>query len=258
MTTQNDTVTAEPTGKSKGERNALKWLTATAVGVFSGFSGLAADTHLRFRHKLIDSIAKTNVDKVHGEIETLNTTLSNHEEVLTRLRSQNLLTDLSGEQKTRVEGMFEQAEKKAETLKADIKSLEKRIELKDLYDQHAVNLDKNFMDRIKESFVPKADQAKATEKYLTNGSQIKTDFQKEIRNFSKECLGTESEGLGRYLKGTAQRFRYMGENTKFSIGMNAGIATAVGAAGTLMFFNSLNTHHKLDALVEEKNQHTKG
>jgi hypothetical protein len=94
----------------------------------------------------------------------------------------------------------------------------------------------------------------STWEYITQSHKQKDAFSAELNHFSKHCLGIEPEGPLGVFKGTWQRFNFMGNDTQTHILWGAVITTAVGAAGTMMFFNSLNVHNKLNKIMDKENE----
>ena len=74
----------------------------------------------------------------------------------------------------------------------------------------------------------------------------------EIDTLSQK-LGIESESaLKKYTIGSWQRFRTLSNNTRLPIVFGAITAAFIGGAGSLMFFNSMQTRHKLDKIAGQK------
>lgn len=94
-----------------------------------------------------------------------------------------------------------------------------------------------------------------TEKeYLKLSHEQKDVFAKKLDKFAEEILGVESGGAKGLFRGTWERFKFMGGDTRKSILFNTAIATTVGVAGTLMFFNSINTHNKLGEILDKQKE----
>lgn len=94
----------------------------------------------------------------------------------------------------------------------------------------------------------------STKEYLKLSHEQKDQFVKKLDMFAEEQLGIASKGAGGIFKGTWQRFKYMGGDTRKTIAFNTAIATTIGIAGTLMFFNSLNTHNKLGEILDRQKE----
>ncbi len=94
----------------------------------------------------------------------------------------------------------------------------------------------------------------STKEYLKLSHEQKDQFVKKLDTFAEEHLGIATKGAGGIFEGTWQRFKYMGGDTRKSIAFNTAIATTVGIAGTLMFFNSINTHNKLGEILDKQKE----
>ncbi len=83
--------------------------------------------------------------------------------------------------------------------------------------------------------------------YIKGVRDKKQTLAREIDEVTQK-LGIESHGIAKYTTGSLQRFRTLSDNTRMPVVFGAVTAAFVGTAATLMFFNSMQTRHKLDTI----------
>ena len=214
-------------------------------------SGGAAQTLLKEKIVGLETDIKKHIAS-HSELEPEkeSTLIVNGE---TYVVAKNKLSSLERQKKATEELLTQVETTPLDTMKAklqrEINALDARADIKMKYDAHAKLLDKNAVTRLVDSFDTEADQAVKTNSYLGKGSGLKNKLSGELSQFGKAHLGVESEGLPGFFKGTVQKFEYMSTHSKVGMLASAGIATVIGVAGPIMFFNSLHVQNKLNTLV---------
>lgn len=126
-------------------------------------------------------------------------------------------------------------------------------ELKDIFEAHGIALENAGTSHANRMFATADanERHRLTWKYIQESHDLKDIFAEKLDKFA-ELLGFETKGLNGITRGTWQKFNFMGGETKKQIAFDIVIASLVGAAGTLMFTNSLNTHKKLTDMHDDQ------
>lgn len=110
-------------------------------------------------------------------------------------------------------------------------------------EEHGAALDDIYTRRINGNL--------STEEYIREMRDKKNAFAKELDDISESKLGIASHGLKGFTRGTVQRFRTLGINTRLPIVFGAITTTVIGGACTMMFFNSMHTRERLEMINDK-------
>lgn len=135
-------------------------------------------------------------------------------------------------------------------------NLQRYDRVKELVDDHVEELNKVRIPHIKEGdALTKAGKRNNPETFIKGVRNEKQNLAKDIDAFVHSTLGIESENFfKKYTLGTIQRFRTLSDNTRMPVVFGAVTAAFIGGAGTLMFFNSMQTRNKLDQIADKHTQ----
>ncbi len=218
-----------------------QWTAAAVVGLGTGLTGAATQIRAEFHKKLLEDpflsgkepVKATRKRKTPDDAQNIN------EGNTTSTRPPKLTADTAEELNRDIEEKQMAAARKA--LSPDRHAKLEKYE--GMLSVHQGNLS-TISEKRRLGLL-------TTKEFVKAMADQKNTFAKEVNNYAKELLGIESDGVRGFLEGTWQRLDTMSENTRNPLTFGALTTATIGAACTMMFFNSMHTRTNLEQLNDK-------